>query len=127
MHRSTRRVFYHHDCQVTSRPADPFSSEPCATIHTPSPQTFHENYLDHESLYLVLESSDLVHEITGLVGGNRCSNDSPGYTASTSESGLAGDIDICNVLVFAQEWEVKEDRKRGGVGGEDDDLRYTSI
>lgn len=45
----------------------------------------HFKSLDHKSLNLVLQGSDLVHEITGVVGGDAGSNDGTRNTAGSSE------------------------------------------
>lgn len=83
--------------------------------------------LDHESLDLVLEGADLVHEIRGLVGGDGGGDDGAGDTAGAAESGLGWNVDIWDVLVLAEEWEVEEDGQWGGVGGEDDNLGDTTV
>ena len=83
--------------------------------------------LDHKSLNLVLQASDLVHKITCLVGGDAGSDDCAGYTTSATKSRLARYIDVGNIFVLAQEGEVEEDRKRCRIGGEDDDLGDTSV
>lgn len=83
--------------------------------------------LDHESLNLVFQASDLVHEIGCLVGGNASTDNSPGNTTSTSKSSLAGNINVWNVLVLAQERKMEENGERSGVGSEDDDLTDTTV
>jgi hypothetical protein len=54
--------------------------------------------LDHKSLHLVLQTADLVHQLTRLVGGDAGRDDGARDTAGSSERGLAGDVDIGNVL-----------------------------
>jgi hypothetical protein len=83
--------------------------------------------LDHQSLDLVLESADLVHEIRRLVGGDAGRDDGAGHTAGAAERGLGGDVDVWHVLVLAEEGKVEEDGERGGVGGEDDDLGDSAV
>lgn len=83
--------------------------------------------LDHQSLDLVLESADLVHEIRRLVGGDAGRDDGAGDTAGAAERGLGGNVDIWHVLVLAEEGKVEEDGERGGVGREDDDLGDTTV
>jgi hypothetical protein len=56
------------------------------------------NSLDHESFNLVLQASDLVHEITGLVRSDRGSDDSATNSTGTPKGGLARDINIRDVL-----------------------------
>lgn len=58
-------------------------------------------YLDLQSLDLVLESPDLAHQVGRLVGGDAAGDDSAGDTAGTSEGHLGRDIDVRDVLVFA--------------------------
>lgn len=84
-------------------------------------------HLDQKSLDLVLEGADLVHEIGGLVGGDGGGDDGAGDTAGTSESGLGWNVDVWDVLILAEEWEVEENLKGIGVGGEDDDLRDSAV
>lgn len=52
------------------------------------------DFLDHESLDLVLESADLAHEVGGLVGGDAAGDDSAGHTAGAAKSHLAGDVNL---------------------------------
>lgn len=85
------------------------------------------DYLDHQSLDLVLESADLVHEIRRLVGGDAGRDDGAGHTTGAAKSGLGGNVDVWDVLVLAEEGKVEEDGERGGVGGEDDDLGDTTV
>lgn len=84
-------------------------------------------HLDQESLDLVLEGADLVHEIGSLVGGDGGGDDGAGDTAGTSESGLGWNVDVWDVLILAEEWEVEENLKWIGVGGEDDDLGDSAV
>lgn len=83
--------------------------------------------LDHQSLDLVLKSTDLVHEIGCLVGGDGGGDDGAGDTAGASESGLGWNVDVWDVLILAEEWEVEEDGQWSGVGGEDDDLGDSAV
>ena len=57
--------------------------------------------LDHKSLDLVLESTDLAHEVGGLVGGDGSSNDGAGNTASATESHLGGNVAIATKNQFS--------------------------
>jgi hypothetical protein len=83
--------------------------------------------LDLEALDLVLEGADLAHQVRGFVGRDAGSNNGPGNTASTAEGHLGRNVDVWNVLVFAEERQVEKDSKRGGVGGEDDQLADTTV
>lgn len=83
--------------------------------------------LDLEPLNLVLEGADLAHEVGGLVGGDRAGDDSASDTAGAAKGHLGGNVDVGNVLVFAEEGQVKENSQRAGVGGQDDDLGDTAV
>ena len=54
--------------------------------------------LDHESLDLVLQAPDLVHEITGFVRSNAGGNHSSADTAGATKSSLGWDIAVGNIL-----------------------------
>lgn len=56
------------------------------------------NALDHESLDLVLQAPDLVHQVAGFVRGNARCNNGPANTAGTTQCCLAGNIYVWNVL-----------------------------
>lgn len=46
---------------------------------------------------------------------------------NTYQSHLGGNVDVRNVLVFAEKRKVKEDGQRAGVGGQDDHLGDTTV
>lgn len=92
------------------------------------------NALDHESLHLVFQTPDLVHEIAGFVRGDARCNHGSADTASTAQSCLARNVYIWNVLwhklvlnlervdirrepdlVFAEKREMQEDGERGSI------------
>lgn len=83
--------------------------------------------LDNETLDLVLHLPDLSCKLRGIVGGDAGSNDGARDTTSASERGFGWDVDVCYVLVFAEEGKVEEDGEWAGVGGENDDLGDTSV
>jgi hypothetical protein len=83
--------------------------------------------LDHESLDLVLQSSDLVHQIGGFVGSDTGTDNSTRNTTSTTQSSLTWNVNVWDVLVFAEEWKVEKDSERSSVGSEDDDLTDTTV
>ena len=83
--------------------------------------------LDLEPLNLVLEGANLAHEVGSLVGGDRAGNDCTGDTAGAAESHLGGNVDVGNVLVFAEQRQVEEDSQGAGVGGKDDNLGDTTV
>ena len=70
-------------------------------------------------LDLVLHFVDL--GLQGAVLGMQDSgcDDVARYAASTTEVGLLGHVDVGDVLVFAQKWQVQDDLKWLSVGGED--------
>lgn len=90
-------------------------------------QSSRQTRLDHEALDLVLEGTDLVHEVGGLVGGDGSGNDGAGDTAGTAESHLGGNVDVRDVLVLAEKRKVHENGEGSGVGSEEDDLRSTTV
>ena len=104
-----------------------------------TPQT--ASHLDLQTLDLVLERPDLAHEVRRLVGGDAAGDDGTGDTAGAAQlihvsecitplivrekgtySHLAGDVDVGDVLVLAEEGQVEEDGERAGVGGQDDEF-----
>jgi len=94
-------------------------------------QKFHESHassiLDHQTLNLVLQVADGGSQVRSLVGGDAAGDHSTRDTGSTTESNLAGNVDIRNVLVLAQQGQVQNDRQRSGVGGQDDDLGGSAV
>lgn len=52
--------------------------------------------LDHESLHLVADSTDLSGEVASLVGGDAGGNHGAGDTSGTAQGELAGDINVTN-------------------------------
>lgn len=74
-----------------------------------------------------LDSLDLRVQLPSLVGRHASSDDGPANPTSSTESGLAGQKDVRDVLVFAQEREVQEDLDGFGIGGHDDELADSSV
>jgi hypothetical protein len=102
--------------------------------------------LDHETLDLVLDSTDLSSQVTSLVGSDRGSNHGAGNTSSTAESHLARNINVGNliylvnlgsrrrllaysthVLILSQKRQVKHDSKRASIRGHDDKFTSTPV
>ena len=83
--------------------------------------------LDHQTLDLVTDGANLGVQVTGLVGGDAGRNNGTRNTGSTAESQLAGDVDVRNVLVLAEERKVENDGERGGVGSENHELGGTAV
>ena len=85
------------------------------------------NILDHETLDLVLDGTDLSGQVTGLVGGDGAGNDGARNTGGTAESHLAGDVDVGNLVLMLVSvvgsrviWVEVDSRscpQRGGAGG----------
>ena len=74
-----------------------------------------------------LDSLDLRVQLPSLVGRHASSDHRPANPTSSTESGLAGQKDVRDVLVFAQEREVQEDLDGFGIGGHDDELANSSV
>lgn len=83
--------------------------------------------LDDETLDLVLHFPDLSSQLRCIVGSDAGSDDGAGDTTSASEGRFGWDVDVCYVLVFAEEGEVEEDGEWAGVCGENDNLGDTSV
>lgn len=58
--------------------------------------------LDHQALYLVLQRTNLAHQVRGLVGGDRTSNDSARDTAGATQGHLAWNVNVGCVLVLTE-------------------------
>lgn len=83
--------------------------------------------LDGKSLDLLLESLDLARKLRQLVGADAGGNNGTAHTASTSEQSLAGDVDVRDALVFADEGDVEDDGEGLGVGSKDGKLASTTV
>src|SRR3981189_864435 len=86
----------------------------------------HKN-LDHEPLNLVLQAPDLVHQITGLVGGDASSDDGSAHAARSPQRAFRANIHVRDILVLAEQGQVEKDGEGSGVGGEDDDLGGAAV
>ena len=97
--------------------------------HRTNPRPVHSfrPILDHKSLNLVLDGSDLSHEITGLVGGDAGSDHGARDTGGATQSKLAGDEDVGGVLVLGEQGQVKKDGQGVAVGGENHKLGSTAV
>ena len=47
-------------------------------------------------------------------------DDASGYSAGSAEVCLLGNVDVRNILVFTEEWEVEHDLEGRRVGGQND-------
>lgn len=83
--------------------------------------------LDHESLNLVLDGSDLSHKITGLVGGDAGSNHGARHAGRAAQGKLAGDEHVGSVLVLGKQGQMKEDSQGVAVSGENHNLGSTAV
>lgn len=83
--------------------------------------------LDLESLDLVLQASDLAHQVGCLVGGDACCDDSSADTTCTSQSSLGWYVNVRGVLVFAEKGKVKKNSQWGSIGGEDNNFTDTTV
>ena len=80
-----------------------------------------------ELLNLVLHLLDLASDwaLSGVENGD--GDDVTGHAACSSEVRLLAYVNVRDVFVLAQEWQVKDDLKRLGVGGKHDEIRNTSV
>lgn len=83
--------------------------------------------LNGKSLDLLLESLDLARKLRQLVGADAGGNNGTADTTSTSEQSLAGDVDVRDALVFADEGDVEDDGEGLGVGSKDGKLASTTV
>lgn len=83
--------------------------------------------LDLESLDLVLQASDLAHQVGCLVGGDACCDDSSADTTCTSQSSLGWYVNVRGVLVFAEKGKVEKNSQWGSIGGEDNNFTDTTV
>lgn len=66
-------------------------------------------------------------QLGSFVGGHGDGDDRAADTAGTAKSGLGGDKDVRDVLVFAQQGQVEQDFEGFGVGSHDDEFRDTAV
>ena len=97
------------------------------SVYITSPIHISIHILDHHALNLVLQGTDLSHQVTSLVGGDASSDHRTRDTSRAAQGELAGDEDVAGVLVLTQERDVEQNGERGGVGREDDQLGSTAI
>lgn len=84
-------------------------------------------HLNGQSLDLLLQSLDLARELRQLVGADAGGNDRTAHTAGTAEQRLAGDVDVRDALVFADEGDVQDDGEGLGVGSKDGKLAGSTV
>lgn len=83
--------------------------------------------LDEQALDLVLKLVDLFLDLRAVVRGHASGDDRAGNTAGTAESDLGGDEHVRNVLVLAEQRQVKDDLDRLSVGRHHNELGDTTV
>jgi hypothetical protein len=83
--------------------------------------------LDHKSLHLILQASDLSHQVTSLIRRNTGRDDGAAHTTGATQCGLRRHVHVWHILVLAQKREVEKDSERSRVGSEDDYLGDAAI
>lgn len=71
--------------------------------------------LDQQLLDLSLKSQNLRLEVGSFVSGDRASNNGAGDTTGATKSSLGRNENVRDVLVFAQQGQVKKDFDRLSV------------
>lgn len=95
-----------------------FLSTKASTSQKPS----HVPALHSSALDLLANSLNLARQVGSLVGGDADGDDWARDTSSTAQSKLGRHVDVRGVLVLGQERDVEDDRERGSVGSQDDEL-----
>lgn len=83
--------------------------------------------LNGQSLDLLLQSLDLARQLRQLVGADAGGNHGTAHTAGAAQQGLAGDVDVRDALVFADERDVQDDGQGLGVGSKDGKLAGSTV
>lgn len=83
--------------------------------------------LRHDTLDGGLEVLDLVIELTLAVGLDGAGNDGTGDSASVSEGNLAGDEDVVDVLLLADQRQVQQDLDGLSIGGQNDEVSLLAV
>lgn len=81
--------------------------------------------LNDETLDLVLHLADLSSELRSIVGSDAGGDDGAGDTAGAAECRFGWDVDVCYVLVFAEEGKMKKNCERARIGRQNDNLSDT--
>eukprot|EP00537_Pseudo-nitzschia_pungens_P011199 CAMPEP_0172392148 /NCGR_PEP_ID=MMETSP1061-20121228/8364_1 /TAXON_ID=37318 /ORGANISM="Pseudo-nitzschia pungens, Strain cf. pungens" /LENGTH=160 /DNA_ID=CAMNT_0013122933 /DNA_START=432 /DNA_END=914 /DNA_ORIENTATION=+ len=97
------------------------------TSHHNATQYIASHRLQQELFDLDLHAINGALELGCLVGGDGARNYGTRDSAGASKGYLAGHKDVWDVLVFAQEGQVKQDFDGLGVGGHDDELGNPTI
>ena len=83
--------------------------------------------LDEKLLDLDLHAVDGALKLRSFVGGDGAGDDWTRNAAGTAEGDLAGNEDVRDVLVLAEEGQMEENFDRFGIGGHDDHLTDTTV
>lgn len=83
--------------------------------------------LNEKLLDLDLHAVDCALKLRSFVGGDGAGDDWTRNAAGTAEGDLAGNEDVRDVLVLAEEGQMEENLDRFGVGGHDDHLTDTTV
>lgn len=83
--------------------------------------------LDHESLNLVLDGSDLSHKITGLVGSDAGRDHRARHASCATQSELAGDENVRRILILCKQRQVKKNGQGVAVSGKNHNLGSTAV
>ena len=76
---------------------------------------------------LIFHFLDAVVDWTIWLSQNCDGNNVSGNTASSSKISLFTNINVWDILIFAQKWQVKDDLKWLGIGSEDNKISNTSV
>ena len=90
-------------------------------------QSSHYLLLDEKLLDLDLHAVDGALKLRSFVGGDGAGDDWTRNAAGTAEGDLAGNEDVRDVLVLAEEGQMEENFDRFGIGGHDDHLTDTTV
>lgn len=77
--------------------------------------------------YSKLNGLNLALELPSLVGDHRARDNRARNTTGTTKSSLAGNKDVRNVLVLAEQGKVEDDLDGLNVSGHDDELADTTV
>lgn len=75
----------------------------------------------------MLQSLDLARQLRQLVGADAGGNHGTAHTAGAAQQSLAGDVDVRDALVFADQRDVQDDGQGLGVGSKDGKLAGSTV
>ena len=82
---------------------------------------------NRETLHLVTKRLDLPGELGGLVGGDAGGDDGAAHAAGAAEHRLAGDVDVRDALVLAEEGKVQQNGEGSRISREDGNLAGSTV